>query len=177
LLKSVTKAVNMVYNTLADSEQGQTAIMPKDLNSHADIISALKDKRSLQDVEMIRQDDCYLTPSPQLFDFKCQSVDYVQQRLKFICARLGFGVNKTRSNKVTTTHESYLFRCNVGSKYWREKHERKKPANVPHFEICPFGLKYSRTVDQKTQMPTGSFELSEFDLRHNHPLHLVFDRI
>lgn len=73
--------------------------------------------------------------------------------------------------------EACQFRCGIGSRNWREKWDKKQPPGVPRFDVCPFGIKFSRSVDIKTQSPLTLFEMVEFDLRHNHPLTLAYDRI
>jgi hypothetical protein len=58
-------------------------------------VAALTDSRSRQDINFVRNDDCYLTPDfLESFDFRqpARQKEFLKVKTKYAAAKLGFSV-------------------------------------------------------------------------------------
>jgi len=88
----VDRVVSWLIQKVHESNLDPISITPADLDQYEDIQNALSDRRSLQKIEQIKADDCYLTPD-FLETFDLQNIvgrDYLKVRMRFAASKLGF---------------------------------------------------------------------------------------
>ena len=96
LQTNVERMIAWVTDLIFKQQLDIVSIQPKDIDDYADILAALTDSRSLQNNQIIKQDDCYLTPDfLESFDFQmpARQREFLKARVKYAAVKLGFNVD------------------------------------------------------------------------------------
>lgn len=172
---NLDRAVGWMLVKIMESNLAPISVMPMQLDEYPCIRQASEDSRSHQNLAMIKQDDCYLTPEfLASFDYPIVTGrDYLRSRTKFAASKLGFCVDSGQ-NIIKGEKQTVTVKCTVGKKVWYQKYDQFSPKDVPKFAPCPFSIWYDRQINPRSGEGLSCFRMRNFDLRHSHPLSLNY---